>query len=123
MKGHQLLHTACSARWTLVKLEWTSSPVRNQSTTRVQIGVYFKEDWGFEFSMNQINRSVVTPILPVDPTDVGIHRELNSRASNKRAREVLSPTESTAPPAKKQAVQTQTDIHGEHLDRVTRTYF
>ena len=123
MKTHRLLHTICAARWTLVRLDWTSSPVRNQNTTRTQICIHFKEDWAFEFSMDQMHRAVVSPALPVDPTDTNIHRELESRASNKRPCNVMSPTESTAPPpAKRQAVQTQTDILGDHLDRVTRKY-
>ena len=120
MITQKMLHTQCATSWTLTDLTWTSCLVRNQDTCRVQIKIKFKENFGFEFHSDLATRMAVTPNLPIDPNERSIREEMDSR--NKRNRQPSSPTESVAPPTKRRAMQTQTDIYGEHLSQVTRKY-
>ena len=116
LSTNSMVHRTCSERWTLTKLSWTSSPVRNQATTRIQIGIYYQASFGFEFAQTTSERLAIAPSLPVDPSARTI-REHEARNARKRQ---SSPALSTIPPKRRCA--TQTDVHGTHMDQVERMY-
>ena len=115
-----MTHTSCSSRWTLTECDWTSTQVRRQSTTRIQIAFAYRESYGFQFDQQQIVRQAIEPVLPLDPTAVGMDAiaEMRNNAKRKRA---ASPTLSEAPSGQKRIrVHTQTDIQLQHLDKIPR---
>ena len=108
----------CAARWTLTRLTWTSTQVRNQGTTRIQISIVHQESFGYQFDHQQMIRQATTPVLPVDPSMPGVYQELETRGSK---RGMTSPSPSVAPDIKKRRVQTtQTDLHNAHFQRLPR---
>lgn len=107
-----MVHRACSSGWTLVRVSWTSSPIRNQLCTRIQLDFEFRATFGFEFEQSQSVRRAIAPNLPIDPSERSVEEEMNSRATRKRANQ--SPSLSTIPPKRKRS--TQTDVLGEHLN-------
>ena len=113
-----MVHRACSSGWTLTRVTWTSSPIRNQRCTRIQLDFQFRASFGFEFEEDQSVRRAIIPNLPVDPSERSVEEEMNSRATRKRGNS--SPALSTIPPKRKRC--TQTDILGEHLNALPRKY-
>ena len=113
-----MVHRACATSWTLMSVTWTSSPIRNQKCTRIQIQFQFRASFGFEFEQSQSTRRALAPILPIDPNEQAVDEELNARASRKRAH---SPAETTVPDKRKRG--TQTDVLGEYLDSLPRKYY
>ena len=111
-----MVHRACSNGWTLMRLSWTSSPIRNQKCTRIQLEFHFQASFGYEFEQSRSTQRAIAPILPVEPNERAIEDEMNSRSTRKRAHQ--SPTESTVP--SKRLRGTQTNVLGEHLDSLPR---
>ena len=109
-----MLHTTAASSWSMIKLSWTSSAIRNQRCTRVQIEVHYRSDFGFEFGQAQSIRMAVIPALPVDPSPATIRAELQAR--NERKRGNTSPTESEMPVKRRRG--TQTTVQGNHLEKI-----
>ena len=112
-----MTNTSCTARWTLIEVSWTSTQIRNQSTTRIQVAFKYQESFGYQFEQQQMIRQAVIPVLPLDPTVIGTVEEVHSRK-----RGMTSPTNSEAP-SKRKKVQTQTIIQSTHFDQLPRKLF
>ena len=115
LTARDMVHRACAAGWTLMEVHWTSTPIRNQRCTRIQIEFIFQASFGFEFEQDQSIRNAITPNLPLNPAIRAVEEEINSRK-----RTNPSPTESSLPSKRKRG--TQTDVLGEHLDSLPRMY-
>jgi len=110
-----MVHTACARRWQLVRLAWTSSVVRNQHLTRIQLTFVWQADFGYQFHADMSGRLAVSPQMPINPSDRAIRDELNSRSARKRN---SSPTETVVPPKKRRG--TQTDVSGPQMNSLAR---
>ena len=118
LNTHSMTSSVCASRWTLTQLVWTSTQIRNQNTTRIQISFVYRESFGYQFDHQQMIRQVTTPIMPVDPTMTAVYQELESRGSK---RGMTSPSPSVAPETKRRRVQTtQTDLQNSHFQRLPR---
>ena len=116
LNAHSMTTAQCASRWTLVQILWTSTQIRNQFTTRIQISFTFRESFGYQFDHHQMVQQATTAVLPIDPSMHAVYRELDSRGSK---RGMTSPSPSVAPETKKRKVQTtQTDLHNEHFERL-----
>ena len=113
-----MTHESCAARWTLTVCEWTSTQVRRQETTRIQVIFEYQESYGFQFDQQVIARQAMIPVLPLDPTAIGMDAVAEARS---RKRFLSSPTPSEAP--QKKRAQTQTDVQSNHLDQLPRKLF
>ena len=110
-----MTHTACTRRWKLMRLEWTSAVVRNQNLTRIQLTFVWQADFGFQFNADMSARLAVSPQIPINPSDRAIREELSSRSARKRN---SSSTETEVPPKKRRG--TQTDVSGNQLNSLPR---
>ena len=113
-----MTHESCAARWTLTVCEWTSTQVRRQDTTRIQVIFEYQESYGFQFDQRVIARQAMIPVLPLDPTAIGMDA-LDEARSRKRG--LTSPTPSEAPNRKR--VHTQTDVQSTHFNQLPRKLF
>jgi len=110
-----MVHTACAARWQLTRLEWTSTVVRNQNLTRIQLSFFWQADFGFQFSEGMSERMAISPHVPINPSDRAIREEMNNRSARKRN---SSATETVVPSKKRRG--TQTEVAGHHIDSLAR---
>ena len=110
-----MLSKSCAEGWDLVQLGWTSTQIRNQMTTRVQITFRFKESTAFAFYNTQRTIRAQHPnLLPVNPN---IMHEI-AEETNNRKRVHSSPTESEYAPKKRQC-SVQTICTGPMLDQLS----
>jgi len=115
MATHSMLHSIASERWTLTRVEWTSSCVRNQDLTRIMITFHFQASYGYEFSSMMSERLAVSPNIPINPSDRSIQAEIESQATRKRS---SSPAVTVVPSKKRRG--TQTVVQGSHLEQIER---
>ena len=113
-----MVHASASSSWTLYRLEWTSTNIRNQSCTRIQISFFFRANFGYEFSRSQSIRMAIIPQLHIDPSETIRQGEISQQNNRKRA--IDSPSESVCPAKKRRG--TQTEVQKVHLDRVPSKY-
>ena len=100
----------------MVNLAWTSTQVRNQHTTRVQITFRFEESFAFSFRHTQMSmRAQVSNQLPINPN---VTHELEEPSAS-RKRMHSSPTESEYAPKRRQC-SVQTVCTGLMLDRLAQ---